>query len=198
MSSRIIRHHKPNQRERLQKSVKKNLKAFEPRCASRSSSIKISENIDKELRNIAKVQEKFYEDREKLRHGLHNMPYYKERLLSCKTPDLSKEKILSKLTVTRFWGQRHSLSPTTPRTCRACRTPKHNSDIDSFINTCEELKAESNKLSKNLPTIVKFFKLSYKNIKEAVQKLEENSSEHSGYYRHIRIMNKNLKEFATP
>ncbi|OMJ68001.1 hypothetical protein SteCoe_34672 [Stentor coeruleus] len=202
MGLRSIRSRKPQQREKLQKSVNKGLKAFEPRCASRNPSVKISENIDKEIRSIVKVQEKFYEDRKKLRLGLHNIPYYKEKLLTCKTPDLknsnmNKEKILNKLTVTKLWGQGHSLSPSTPRTCRACRTPKHNSDIDNFINTCEEFKAESNKLSKNLPTVGKFFRLSYIKIKEVVQRLEEKSSEYSGYYRDVRIMNKNLREFAT-
>ncbi|OMJ96170.1 hypothetical protein SteCoe_353 [Stentor coeruleus] len=164
--------------KKIKESVSRCSKALEPRWASRNNSFCIEHNPEKALRTIIITQERFIEEREKLRSGLNTISKYKESL--CQSPvRLSNNRHIrlkkrQKKTRDPSFGSCRKVfdSKLMTQTKAKYRFTK----IDSFIETCKEIKEENKRLLQELPMFSKFFNSSFRSMSMAVDLAGGNDS----------------------
>lgn len=166
-------HSDSNKSEYLKKikdSVSKCSKALEPRWASRNNSFCIEHNPEKALRSIILTQERFMEEREKLRSGLNTISKYKESLCpspvrSSKNKHIRLKKRQKKLRDSSFGSCRKAFDN---KLMTQTKAKYRFTKIENFIETCKEIKEENQRLLQELPMYSKFFNSSFRSMSMAV------------------------------
>ncbi|OMJ72931.1 hypothetical protein SteCoe_28497 [Stentor coeruleus] len=155
---------------KLKQDIIRNLTPLKPKCASKCIKIGIPQNIEKAYEDMQETKHKFMLDREKLRLKLYANPIYKEEPLDIellknqnnlyihnelfnlnlnKTSDL-KRKLLSP--IKRYYN----------------RSPERAKDIDIFIDHCNEVKGQNEKLVRKIPEIRRSLSRKFERMKMAV------------------------------
>ncbi|OMJ72933.1 hypothetical protein SteCoe_28500 [Stentor coeruleus] len=176
--------------KKLKENVSRCSKALEPRWASRNNSFCIEHNPEKALRSIILTQERFMEEREKLRSGLNTISIYKESLSpspvhSSNNKHIRLKKRQKKLRNSNFGSFRKTYdSKLMTHTKAKYRFTK----IDNFIETCKEIKEENQKLLNELPMFSKFFNTSYRSMSMAVDFARGKDSKEYDDNRYLRSL----------
>ncbi|OMJ68002.1 hypothetical protein SteCoe_34673 [Stentor coeruleus] len=164
--------------EKANKSFFRGLRSLEPQCASKRIDLLLPKTIEKAYISIVKTQAQFIAQRDQIRCKLNTPSLYKEEVFSSESPKFSQKPLLTlsppkKHLIHSIKTPRRSF---TPKRIYHNKSPAMVSGLDSFIDSCVEIKEQSKNLSNKLPVIGKFLNKSFKRMSRAVTLMQDESA----------------------
>lgn len=186
-----------NHHSHVKENVAKCLKNFAPRCASKCLNTGFHQNLDLALHDMVEIQEEFIQKRKKLRHGLHITSTYEEKVTHSISPVANKQFFMEKTPKRLIIKNNRLISRSlTPIEARPLRLPEKSSNIDSFIECCQEIKEENKRLNRQLPNLGRYMNYGYKKMENEVDKMKEECSEDPFYYKSLRALHRHIKKMV--
>ncbi|OMJ96168.1 hypothetical protein SteCoe_350 [Stentor coeruleus] len=189
---------KPNHFSYIKENVAKCFKNFAPKCASKCFKTGFHQNLDTAFHDMVEIQEEFIEKRKKLRHGLHITSTYEEKVTHSLSPSVTNKQLFMDKVPKRNIMKNKGLiiRSLTPVVLRPIRLPEKSSNIDSFIEHCQEIKEQNKRLNQQLPNLGRYMNYGYKKIGNEVDKIREECSEDPLYYKSLRALHRYIKKMV--
>ncbi|OMJ88321.1 hypothetical protein SteCoe_9731 [Stentor coeruleus] len=187
---------KPYHFSHVKENVAKCLKNFAPRCASKCLNTGFHQNLDIALHDMVEIQEEFIQKRKKLRHGLHIISTYEEKIAHSISPTVANNQFFIAQTPKHLIiaNNRRIGRSLTPIESRLLHLPEKHSNIDLFIECCQGIKEENKRLNRQLPNLGRYMNYGYKKMEHEVEKVKEECSEDPFYYKSLRALNRHIKK----